>query len=278
MINSIKISNFLFKTSKKKIFFICNILGLAFACLIIFFFGEKFKSKVIINYPSSFDFLLHGQIKKFVTLESNFFLHEQFKIKFNENLLSNKNLKEFINNNTKYNLLLQGYGDNIKIIKKLTFNLNDGEFFLVFDKSIDGKELFINYIDHIKKKTIKDLLIGYRELILSNIENRKRTLNISEESLKILKIETIEDRGFMQQLYYDIFAARKEIKELESLYNEYDPVKFDYRIYEDLPSVQSYLYYSNYSIIFLGLMLGSVLFLVIIFLNSSAVNKKKIFS
>jgi hypothetical protein len=68
----------------------------------------------------------------------------------------------------------------------------------------------------------------------------------------------------------------KEIKELKILYNEYDPVKFDYIVYEDSPSAPSPLYYSNYSIIFLGSMFGSLLFLVIIFLNSSTVNKKKI--
>jgi hypothetical protein len=67
----------------------------------------------------------------------------------------------------------------------------------------------------------------------------------------------------------------KEIKELKVLYDVYDPVKFDYIVYEDLPSAPSHLYYSNYSIIFLGLMFGSLLFLVIIFLNSSTVNKKR---
>jgi hypothetical protein len=144
MTNFVKISTLFFITSKKKFFFICNITGLAFACLIIFIYSGKLKTNVIILYPSSTDFLLHNQIKKFVNFENNFILHDQFKTSFNKNLLSNKNLREFINNNTKDNLLLQGPGDNIQIIKKLTFNLNDGEFFLVFDKSVDGKKLFIN--------------------------------------------------------------------------------------------------------------------------------------
>jgi energy-coupling factor transporter ATP-binding protein EcfA2 len=193
--------------------------------------------------------------------------------------LSNKNLNEFINNNKKDNLLLQRFGDNIKVIKKINFNLNDGEFFLVFDKSVDGKELFINYIDHIKKKTIADFFSGYRELILLNIQNRETFLKDSDERVKnIINNELFHNYYIQSQLYYEIMVVGKEIKELKMLYNDYDPRKFDYTIYENLPSDPSHLYYSNYSIIFFGLMFGSLLFLVIIFLNSSAVNKKKIFS
>ena len=245
--------------------------------MIIFIYEEKFKSKVIINYPSSYDFLQHGQIKKFIHIENNF-LDDQFKINFNKNLLSNKNLNEFINNNKKDNLLLRRFGDNIKVIKKLNFNLNDGEFFLVFDKSVDGKELFINYIDHIKKKTIADFFSSYRELILLNIENREvflKDLKDNDERLKNIINNELIQYYLQSRLYYEI---NKEIRELKILYNEYDSRKFDYTIYENLPSDPSHLYYSNYSIIFFGLMFGSLLFLVIIFLNSSPVNKKKIFS
>jgi hypothetical protein len=278
MTNFITISTFFLKNSKKiKIFFICNILGLAFACLIIFIYEGKFKSKVIINYPSSYDFLLHSQIKKFIYFENNFSLNDQFKINFNKNLLSDKILVEFINNNTKDNLLLQESGDNIKIIKKLNFNLNDGEFFLVFDKSVDGKKLFINYIDHIKKKTIADFFNAYRALILFNIQNREVFLKDSDQRIKNVINDELNKNYYMQsQLFYELMIVGKEIKELNVLYNNFDPTKFDYKIYEDLPSVSSHLYYSNYSIIFFGLMFGSLLFLVIIFLNSSTVNKKKI--
>jgi len=277
MTNFVKISTLFFITSKKKFFFICNITGLAFACLIIFIYSGKLKTNVIIMYPSNTDFLLHNQIKKFVNFESNFLLHDQFKTSFNKNLLSNKNLRQFINNNTKDNLLLQGPGDNIQIIKKLTFNLNDGEFFLVFDKSVDGKKLFINYINHVKEDTIKNFFIGYRQLILLNIQNREAFLADSEANLKKIQNnnQLIQSYSFQSQLYYEIMIMNKEIKELKVLYDEYDPVKFDYIVYEDLPSAPSHLYYSNYSIIFLGLMFGSLLFLVIIFLNSSTVNKKR---
>ena len=279
MISSVTINNFFFKTSKKKIFFICNILGLAFACLIIFIYSGKFKINVILMYPSSNDFLLHNQIKKFGNFENNFLLHDQFKTSFNKNLLSNKNLVEFINNNTKDNLLLQGSRPNIKIIKKLTFNINDGEFSLVFDKSVDGEKLFVNYINYVKKITIENFFIGYRQLILLNIQNRETFLKDAEANLKkIQNIELIPNYSFQGQLHYEIMLINKEIKELKILYNEFNPVKFDYIVYEDLPSAPSHLYYSNYSIIFLGSMFGSLLFLVIIFLNSSPVNKKKIFS
>ena len=228
-------------------------------------------------YPSSNDFLLHNQIKKFVNFENNFLLHDQFKTSFNKNLLSNKNLVEFINNNTKDNLLLQGSKANIKIIKKLTFNINDGEFSLVFDKSIDGEKLFVNYIDYVKKDTIKNFFTGYRQLILLKIQNRETFLKDAEANLKkIQNNELIQNYSFQGQLHYEIMLINKEIKELKILYNEYDPVKFDYIVYEDSPSAPSHLYYSNYSIIFFGSMFGSLLFLVIIFLNSSTVNKKKI--
>jgi hypothetical protein len=277
MISSVTINNFFFKTSKKKIFFICNILGLAFACLIIFIYSGKFKINVILLYPSSNDFLVHNQIKKFGNFENNFLLHDQFKTSFNKNLLSNKNLVEFINNNTKDNLLLQGSIPNIKIIKKLTFNINDGEFSLVFDKSVDGEKLFVNYINYVKKITINNFFTGYRQLILLNIKNRETFLKDAEANLKkIQSIELIPNYSFQGQLHYEIMLINKEIKELKILYNEYDPVKFDYIVYEDSPSAPSPLYYSNYSIIFLGSMFGSLLFLVIIFLNSSTVNKKKI--
>ena len=278
MISSVTINNFFFKTSKKKIFFICNILGFAFACLIIFIYSGKFKINVILMYPSSNDFLLHNQIKKFGNFENNFLLHDQFKTSFNKNLLSNKNLVEFINNNTKDNLLLQGSRPNIKIIKKLTFNINDGEFSLVFDKSVDGEKLFVNYINYVKKITIENFFIGYRQLILLNIQNRETFLKDAEANLKkIQNIELIPNYSFQGQLHYEIMLINKEIKELKILYNEFNPVKFDYIVYEDLPSAPSHLYYSNYSIIFLGSMFGSLLFLVIIFLNSSTVNKKKIY-
>jgi hypothetical protein len=279
MTNFFTISTFFFKTSKKKIFFICNILGLTFACLIIFIYGGKFKSKVIINYPSQNNFLLHTQIKKLLPLEDFFLLHDQYKIIFNKNFLSNRNLNEFINNKKNNNLLLQKFGNNIKVIKKLPFNSDNGEFFLVFDKGVDGKELFINYIDYIKKKTIEDLFIEYRQLILLNIQNREEFLKDSENRLKnIVNSELMENYDIQRLIYYEIVILDKELKDLKKVYSAYDIGKFDYIIYEDLPSAPSHLYYSNYSIIFFGLMFGSLLFLVIIFLNSSAVNKKNIFS
>ena len=268
MINSITISNFLFKTSKKKFFFICNILGLAFACLIIFIFGGKFKSTVIINYPSDYDFLYQNQIKKFVQLEDNS-LHKQYAIIFNKNFLLNKNLKEFINNNKKDNLLLQKYGNNIKLIKKLPFKLDDGEFFLVFDKGVDGKKLFVDYIDYIEKKSKDEFLSKYRELITLNIKSREEYLKYDKDSADVII------RNF--KLTFRLFIGQ-EYQELNKIYKDFAIEKLDHKIYEDLPSDPSHLYYSNYSIIFFGLMFGSLLFLVIIFLNSSPVNKKKIFS
>ena len=268
MINSITISNLIFKTSKKKIFFICNILALAFACLIIFIFGEKFKSTVIIKYPTPYDFLYQNQIKKFVLLEDNS-LHKQYAIIFNQNFLSNKNLKEFINNNKKDNLLLQKFGNNIKLIKKFPFKLDDGEFFLVFDKGVDGKKLFVDYINYIDKKSKNELLSKYKELIILNIKSRGEYLKSNKDTDDMIV------KNF--KLTFQSFLGH-EYQELNQIYQDYTIEKLDYKIYEDLPSDPSYLYYSNYSIIFFGLMFGSLLFLVIIFLNSSPANKKKIFS
>ena len=271
MISSITISNFFFKTSKKKIFFICNILGLALAFLTIFIFEGKFKSKVIINYPTHYDFLFLNQIKKFVYVDDSS-LHIQYKLIFNKNFLSDKNLQEFINNSKKDNLLLQKFGNNIKLIKKLPFNSDSGEFFLVFDKGVDGKELFINYIDYITKKSTKEFLSKYRELIFVNIKNREEYLKMNESILNSLEDDLVV-KNFKLTLQ---LINKKEFNELNTIYSNFE--KLDYKIYDDLPSDPSHLYYSNYSIIFFGLMFGSLLFLVIIFLKSSVVNKKNNFS
>jgi hypothetical protein len=274
MSNFITISTFLFKNSKKKFFFICNILGLAFACLIIFIYPVKFKSTVLINYPSQYNFLFQYQIKEFVQLENNHSLQTQYKMFFNTNFLSHKNLIDFINNNKKDNLLLPKFRDNIKLIKKLPFNIDDGEFFLVFDKkSVDAKELFIDYIHYTKKKTLENIFNEYKRLILLNIQNREQSLKDADFILN--NKELSQNVHLQSQLFNKRFLIDKEIKELKKLYFEFKIEKFDYVVYTDPPSDPVNLYYSNYSIIFFGLMFGSALFLVIIFLNSNGKNKKK---
>ena len=132
---------------------------------------------------------------------------------------------------------------------------------------VDGKNLFVDYIDYIVKMSKSEFLSKYRELISLNINSRGEYLKDNKNSDDFLTKNL--------QLTFRLLMSQ-EYSELNKIYLDYTAEKLDYIIYEDLPSDPSHLYYSNYSIIFFGLMFGSLLFLVIIFLNSSTVNKKKI--
>ncbi len=261
---------FYFKTSKIKLFLTCNIVGLAVAFLISLIFGEKFKTVVNINYPTHNDFLFQNQIKNFLQLDSNFSLHFPYKIVFNKNFMSDENLQDFINNDKKNSLALQKFGNNIKLIKKFPRLPDDREFFLVFNKGVDGKTLLINYIEYIKTKSLEEFFNEYRRLILINIESKKKFYQ------KIAK-EKYSDSYIQFQNVNQLMRIEQDIEELNLIYSQFEFKNFRYRPYDDLPSDPSHLYYSNYSIIFFGLIFGSLLFFLIIFLTSNFVNKKKFF-
>lgn len=261
---------FYFTNSKKKLFFTCNIVGLTIFFLILLIFSEKFKTTVNINYPTQYNFTSQNRIKNYLQLDSSFSLHVPYKTIFYKNFTSHQNLQYFINNNNKDSLVLQKFGNNIKLIKKFPRLPDDGEFFLVFDKGVDGKTLLINYIEYVKIKSLEEFFNEYKRFILINLENQKRFYqNIDKEKYK--------DNFAQFQVDNLLLRTEQDIHELSTLYNEFQFKSFNYEAYDNLPSDPEHLYYSNYSIIFFGLIFGSLLFFLIIFLASNFANKKKFF-
>jgi len=259
---------FYFKILKIKLFLTCNIVGLAIFFLISLIFGEKFKTSVHLNYPTQFDFISQNRIKNYLQLDSS--LHIPYKIIFNKNFMSPKNLQDFINNNNKDSLVLQKFGNNIKLIKKLPRLPDDVEFFLVFDKGIDGKTLLINYIEYIKIKSLEEFFKEYKKLILSNLENQKGYY-------EIISKQNYKDNFLQYRVDEMLIRIEKDIYELNLLYFEFESKNFNYEVYDKFPSDPVHLYYSNHSITFFGLIFGSLLFFLITFLVSNSVNKKKFF-
>lgn len=270
MIISNKKFFFYFTNSKKKLFFTCNIVGLTIVFLISLIFGEKFKTTVNINYPTQYNFLSQNRIKNYLQLDSSFSLHIPYKIIFSKNFTSHKNLQYFINNNNKDSLVLQKFGKNIKLIKKFSRLPDDGEFFLVFDKGVDGKTLLINYIEYVKIKSLEEFFSEYKRLILINLENQTKFYQSIDK-------QNYKDSFNQFQIDNLLLQTKQNIYELNILYNEFEFKNFNYVAYDNLPSDPVHLYYSNYSIIFFGLMFGSLLFFLIIFLASNFTNKKKFF-
>jgi len=255
------------------------------------FSKQDFKSKIIIkNIPKhtflSYDLgtgnITHNpQNNNHKVNNDNISLADEFDYNFKLNFLSLDNLEIFFEQSRKFdnfktylksrNISIQSYFANNKFAEKKKKDIIfTNEYFLVFQKELDGVTFLNDYAEFIKNKTITEFKKKLKLTIEYNIEMHALAL----QSAKITNIENPIVAAESRPLFYkgtkilseDIISLKKLIVRLEN-----DKFNYDYILDRSALVSVDLKNLNTYSII--GIIFGFFLSLIFIYYKN-LLNKK----
>lgn len=271
-----------------------------------FFQPQEFRTQITIkNIPiQQFDSYSFTNVKIFTNrgknltdkndvknnlINLNNLIYEQFIYNFNINFLSLDNLELFLEQSRDFdnfkrylkskNISAQQYFANGKLgeVEEKSIVIPN-KYFLVFPKNLDGTTFFNNYSEFVKKKTITEIKKNLKLTIENNVniyEDALRNAKIIELENSILKLSSGPSQmgDDSNNLFYKgskILA--QDISLLNKLLTKIDNEQFDYNHLSEKSSVMSKISNPLSTYFAIGLILGLLLSLVIIFFKN-ALNK-----